>query len=269
MNGKMKHLTHLAVLLALTVMPWAGGCILISTEQEIAMGIEAAPQFEAEFGGRVPNPQLQQYVQDVGMKLAGVAEREMPYDFLVVNSDVPNAFALPGGKIFITAGLLSRLTNERQSAGVLGHEVGHVAARHNVKGMQRQMGAQILVDVAGRIAGADKAEAAKLGTKVVTSIATLKYGRGDEHEADMLGVRYLGRAGYNPYGMVEVIKVLKALAAGESGRLANIFASHPPTSERITNTEAEVRKQYPQASPDKPDPSMEKFLKMRALLPSP
>jgi len=276
----MKHLTPLAVLLALAVMPWAGGCvvnpatgkrqmILIPRDQEIAMGLEAAPKFEAEFGGRIPNPQLQQYIHDIGMKLAAVAERQVPYDFLAVNSDVPNAFALPGGKIFITAGLLSRLTNERQLAGVLGHEIGHVSALHNVQGMQQQMGAQILVELAGKIAGADKAEAAKMGTKVAASMATLKYSRTYEHEADTLGVRYLAKAGYNPYGMVEVLKVLHGLSKTEPGPLGAMFQTHPLTSARIAETEAEVRKAHPQADPDAPDPNIDRFGKMQALLRSP
>ena len=122
--------------------------IFISPEQEIAMGNQAAPQFESEFGGKVPNAELQAYVQSVGGRVAQLSDRQMPYEFTLVSSQVPNAFALPGGKMFITAGLMGRMTNERQLAAVLGHEVGHVAARHNVKGMQRQIGASVLVQIA-------------------------------------------------------------------------------------------------------------------------
>ncbi len=273
---KRRRLLNLSLLIAL-LTPMAGisvGCvlnpatgerdlILIPRDQEIAMGLEAAPQFEKQFGGRVADESVQAYVTKIGQSVSGVAERKMPYEFTLVTSEIPNAFALPGGKIFVTAGLMARLTNERQLAGVLGHEVGHVSALHNVKGMQRQMGAGLLVEVAGWAAGADKAGAAKAASKVAAAMAVTKYGRDDEYQADMLGVRYLAKAGYNPYGMVEVLQVLKGLSDSEPDTLAEMFQTHPLTSKRIAEAEQIVRDVRPDAKPDTPDPNIQRFLAIR------
>lgn len=242
--------------------------VLISRAQEIRMGREAAPDFEKQFGGRVPNEQLQQYVTMIGRKVSAQSDRAMPYEFLLVASDVPNAFALPGGKIFVSAGLVRRMTDERQLAAVLGHETGHVAAKHNVHAMQRQMGAAVLVDVAGALAGRDQAQAAKAAAKVVASIANLRYSRDDEYMADALGITYMTRAGYNPWGMVEMLTVLYNLNRSEPGSLGEMFQTHPLTSKRIDRARAIIRgnKQYQRFSPDALNSGKARFLKMRALL---
>jgi len=262
---------------ALLLVPCLAGCtknpatgksqlILISREQEIALGEEAAPQFEQEFDGRVANDQLQAYVQAVGRKVSDACERPMPYEFTLVRSDVPNAFALPGGKIFLTAGLMQRMTNERQLAAVLAHETGHVSALHNVAGMQRQMGAAVLVEIAGQIAGKEKADAAKAATQVVTSVATLKYSRDDEYQADDLGIRYMAKAGYNPYGMVELLTVLYKLAESEPGSLEELFQTHPLSSKRIQRAEDKVKDDYERFSRDAADPDQRHFQDMHGLL---
>ena len=118
------------------------------------MGLEAGPELAKQFGGEVPNAQLQNYVKGVGVKIASVCERgHLDFEYTLVSSKVPNAFALPGGQIFITAGLMSRMHNERELAAVLGHETGHVCALHNIKGMQRTMGADLLVQIANAARG--------------------------------------------------------------------------------------------------------------------
>ena len=158
----------LSLLLISIVLPVATGCstnpvtgkrelIAIPRSYEISMGLQAAPEVEKQFGGPVADATLQAYIQMVGKKVADVADRKMPYDFTLLNSEIPNAFALPGGKIFVTAGLMSRMTNERQLAAVLGHEIVHVAALHGVKGMQRGIGASVVVELAAAAAGEDKA----------------------------------------------------------------------------------------------------------------
>ena len=234
------------------------------------MGDEAAPKFEKEFGGSVPNAQLQAYVNGVGQAVAGVSDRAMPYEYKLVRSKVPNAFALPGGKIFITAGLLSLMDNERQLAAVLGHETGHVAAKHNVQGIQRQVGGAMLTEIAGAVAGKDRAEAAKKATQVVSSMVTLKYTRNDEYQADFLGMKYMTKAGYNPYGMVELLNKLKSLSDAEPGRLEEMFQTHPLTSKRIQEAQDTIDGDpaYRRFSPSSADPRQGRFLKMRALLSS-
>ncbi|MBE3068844.1 MAG: M48 family metalloprotease [Planctomycetes bacterium] len=265
---------------ALIALPALAGCstnpvtgrrelVLISGEQEVAMGLEAAPKFEEEFGGRVPNAQLQQYVQAVGQRVAAVSDRPMPYSYTLVASDVPNAFALPGGSIFITAGLMRRMMNEQQLAAVLAHETVHVAARHSVQGMQQQMGASVLVELAGRIVAPDKADAAQAVAKVVTSMGTLKYSRNDEYEADQVGIKYAARAGYNPWGMVELLTVLKSLSEKEPGTLSEMFMTHPLSSKRIEEAQQTIQADpaYAKWSASTKDPAADKFTTMRALLP--
>ena len=249
----------------------APGCgMLISRDQEIAMGIEAAPEFEKEFDGPVNNATLQAYIREVGAKVAAVSDRDMPYEYTVLKSDVPNAFALPGGKIYVTAGLMRRMANEQQLAAVLGHETGHVAEKHNVKGMERQMGVIIFAEVLGSVGGSTGA-AAEAGAKIAGSMVTMKYGRGDEHEADHVGLYYMEKAGYNPWGMVELLTILLNLSEKEPGALPPMFSTHPLSSERIAETKKAIEsddklKTY---SPDTLDPRAGRFLQMRALLPAP
>jgi len=240
--------------------------ILVSRDQEIALGREAAPKFEQEFGGRVPNETLQQYVRSVGAKIAATSDRPMPHEYTLVASDVPNAFALPGGLVFITAGLVRRMTNERQLAAVLAHETVHVAAKHSVQQMQKQMGAQLLVEIAGRVGG-EKGGAAADVAKIVATMATLKYSRDDEYQADAVGIRYAARAAYNPWGMIELLNVLKNLAEREPGTFGEMFQTHPMSSKRIQQAEQTLRNgAYARWSPTQRDPGEARFMRMRRLL---
>ena len=274
---RKKAIRIVGALLCLAV--FAAGCstnpvtgkrelVFISRDQEIQMGAEAAPEFEEQFGGKVPNQKLQDYVQMVGQKVAQHSHRDMPYEFVLVSSDVPNAFALPGGKIFITAGLMRRMTNERQLAAVLGHETGHVAAMHNVKGMQRQMGAAVLAELAAAVMGGDKGEAVKAGVKIAGSMANLRYSRDDEYQADDVGLGYMTEAGYNPWGMVELLTVLYNLNESEPGTLGEMFQTHPITSKRIERVREAIQSNddYRGYSADAKDPNRARFARMRAML---
>ncbi|HDZ20366.1 hypothetical protein LCGC14_0019360 [marine sediment metagenome] len=267
-----------AALAVLSASLFVGGCttnpatgkpmpIFISQDQEIAMGVEAAPKFEEEFGGRVPNEQLLAYVRMVGNKLAAVSDRQMPYEYTLVKSDVPNAFALPGGKIFVTAGLMRLMSNERQLAAVLGHETAHVAAMHNVMGMQRQMGTALLIKIAGSMAG-ENAGAAEAVTEVVATMASMSYSRKDELEADKYGMEYMTRAGYNPWGMVELLTVLLNLKESEPGMLDQLFSSHPASGERIADAKGmiETDDAYAGFTSTERDPDTDRFAQMHKLL---
>jgi len=239
--------------------------ILISEKQEIAMGLEAAPEFEKQFEGRVADPTLQAYVQEIGQRIAAVSDRNnLQYDYVLVSSKVPNAFALPGGKIFITAGLMSLMQNERELAAVLGHETGHVCAKHNVKGMQRQMGTALLIEVATKVA--DAGDTGKQVAKVVGSMVNMKYSRDDEYQADELGARYMTRAGYNPWGMVELLTVLLNLHDAEPSRLEEMFQTHPLSTKRIAQVTELIQREYAQHRQTSPDPKAKRFGGMRALL---
>ena len=273
----MKNFQRLALLVLALLATFSLGCtisdvtgrkefIMISPEEEIALGQQAGPEIEKEFNDKVPNERLQQYMANVGGKLAKVSDRSMPYEFALLASEIPNGFALPGGKIYVTAGLMSHMTNERQLAAVLAHEVVHVADKHSVKGLQRQMGAEILAELAGAAVGGDKAQTAQAAAQIATGVANLKYSRGDESTADAVGVEYMVRAGYNPWGMVELLELLQSLSNAERGLFGDFFATHPLTSKRIAEARDIVQKEYSQFSAVTPDPHEQDFMRMRSLL---
>ncbi|XOV75299.1 MAG: M48 family metalloprotease [Phycisphaerales bacterium] len=175
---------------------------LLSRSEEIQIGQEAAPELIAAYGGRVPSDQLQSYVTDIGMKLAAQTEGEnpsLPWSFIFLNSDVINAFALPGGQVFITRGLVERMDNEAQLAGVLGHEIAHVTARHANNRLVRQAGLSLAAAIGGVVIGSDE-DLQLLVNGLVTGagVYALTFDRGQESESDQLGMRYMAQAGYNP-----------------------------------------------------------------------
>ena len=230
----------------------------MSTEQEISLGSEAEPQFLQSYGGEIPDPQIQSYVSDLGQRLAAVSERpDLPWEFHAVNSEVINAFALPGGKIFITRGLISQMNNEAQLAGVLGHEVGHVTAQHIGQQMSRRMaiGAGVaLTSAALGIAAQTTGEewlqllgvGVGVGGTVGGSLYALDFGRDQESQADELGLRYMTKLGYNPLAQVQVMEIL-AQAGGGGGGGPEFLATHPYPETRIKRLHEQIEEQYPKA----------------------
>lgn len=213
-----------------------------SREEEIALGAQAAPQMVQEFGGEVANPALRGYVTEIGARLAALTEGSnpaLPWTFTLLNSDVINAFALPGGKVFISRGLAEKMSNEAQLAGVLGHEIGHVTARHTSERVSQARTAQIGAAVAGAILGAAGGDtAAQIGGyafEIGGQTILLKYSRDQESEADALGMRYMARAGYNPLGQRQVMEIL-AREAG-AGSAPEFFATHPSPQTRIARVQ--------------------------------
>ncbi|PKA82297.1 peptidase M48-like protein [Ulvibacter sp. MAR_2010_11] len=212
--------------------------ISLTTEEEIAIGLQSAPQMAQEYGGLYPDERMQAYVDMVGKKLVdNTVARETPYQYdfhLLADAETINAFALPGGQIFITYALLSKLENEDQLAGVLGHEVGHVLGRHSAERIANSefwqtisQGASVGADAGGIVAG--------IGQNVL-----LGNGRDDELESDDLGVRFMIKAGYDPYEMIDVMKILKA-AAGPS-RAPEFQSTHPDPENRIEHIKAAIKK---------------------------
>jgi predicted Zn-dependent protease len=216
------------------------GCA-ISEEKEIAMGRDAAPQFEREFGGLYPEPAVQNYVQEVGMELAANTRRpHLPWQFRVLNSQEVNAFALPGGFIYITRGLLDNLENEAQLASVLGHEVAHVAHRHSVQQIQRAQFAQGGALLAGIFVGGVAGDASNL----VASLALMRYGRGQEREADLSGLNYLVREGYEPRAMIQTMEILEASSGGRGGGGLDFLSTHPSPGNRQEYLAEQIDKRY-------------------------
>ena len=219
---------------------------LLSTEQEIALGAEAEPQFIEQNGGVIPAPEVRQYVSNLGRQLAAKSEQpDLPWEFHVLNTDVINAFALPGGKVFITRGLLSKMNNEAQLAGVLGHEIGHVTAEHTDQRMSYAYGVQIAaagLGVAAQATDEDWLRILGLGTQVAGTGFGLKFSRDQESQADELGVRYMTEAGYNPKGQVQVMEILKEASGGGGG--PEFLATHPLPETRIDRLEKHIKKEY-------------------------
>jgi predicted Zn-dependent protease len=240
----------------------------IPRDQEIQMGSEAAPKFVEQFGGEVDNGTVQAYVDEIGGAVAVQADRPMPYEFTLVRDETPNAFALPGGKVFITAGLMQLMQNERQLAAVLAHEVAHVSAEHNVDGLQRQMGAEVLNKLVSELVGGTTGQAAAAATQLASQMALLKYTRDDEYEADFYGIRFMARAGYNPWGMVELLERLNSLGGDGGGDLTEMFQTHPLTEKRISEAREAIRSNpdYERFSETAPDPDRQRYLNMRQLL---
>jgi predicted Zn-dependent protease len=213
----------------------------MSHSEQAALGAQTAPQFTQEMGGKIPSPQLQSYVDGIGKKLAALTEGDAPsypWEFNLVNTSDINAFALPGGKVFFTRGLAERLTTEAQMAGVIGHEIGHVAAEHGAQRIAKETLFSGAAGVAGVIVGSSSNKTVQeLGTIGVPalsaggSLVLLKYGRNEELEADRLGVRYMTKAGYNPHGQLEVMQLLQKLSAGSSQ--PTILSTHPDPAARI------------------------------------
>ncbi len=243
--------------LTLAVLMLLGGCKvneatgrrqwnLMSQEQEIALGEEAEPQFIQQNGGEIPSPEIRTYVSKLGHELAANSEKpDLPWEFHVLNTDVINAFALPGGKVFITRGLLSQMTNEAQLAGVLGHEIGHVTAEHTDERMSYAYGVQIAAaaaGVAGEATDQDWLRVLGLGTQVAGTGFGLKFSRDQESEADELGVRYMAEDGYNPKGQVQVMEILKAASGGGGG--PEFLATHPLPETRIKRLNKHIKNEF-------------------------
>lgn len=207
---------------------------------ELQVGQEHyAPLRQSQGGDFVLDAELVAYVQEVGQRVAAEADRELPYEFYVLNSSVPNAWALPGGKMAINRGLLTEMDSEAELAAVLGHEVVHAAARHGAQAQSRGallQGAVILGGVAVGVATEreDYATVAMLGGMVGAQLINQRYSRRAELEADRFGMVYMHRAGYNPEGAVALQESFVRLSEGrDSGFLAGLFASHPPSRERV------------------------------------
>lgn len=210
---------------------------LMSESQEAQAGQEAYPLYTQMSGGLFQDDTLQAYVQSVGERMARVSHRRnLSYQYNVVNSSEINAYALPGGKISITRGLLSHMQNEAQLAAVLGHETGHVAARHAAAGYTRQVLAGLLTAVGTAVLRSTNPQGGDLleqGGALAANLVLMKYSRDQERQADELGMEYLVRAGYNPEGMVQTMKILMEDREREPSAVEAMFQSHPLTSERM------------------------------------
>jgi len=232
--------------------------MLLTVADEIQLGREAAPEMTNELGGTYADPVISAYVQGVGRKVAAEALKvssDYPYTFDVLDTDVVNAFALPGGPVFITRGLLWQMQDESQLAGVLAHEVTHVAAQHSAQRISKAVGAEVILSVLKAAAGKGESADGSSSTaadiaKIVAGLVSLKYSRDDETEADLYGVDFMVRAGYQPTGLVRVMEMFKRLEqeAGSGG--PEFLRTHPNPKNRAAAIREAINEKHPGAETD-------------------
>ena len=218
----------------------------VSQSQEIAMGKENySPARQSQGGDYIIDPELTEYVQGIGKRLGAVSDRpDLPYEFVVLNDSVPNAWAMPGGKIAFNRGLLYELNSEAELAAVMGHEIVHAAARHGAKSMERgifMQGAMIAVGI-----GAQNTNYSNLivgGAQLGAALTTSKYGRDAESESDLYGMQYMKKAGYDPAAAVTLQETFVRLSADrKSNFIEGLFASHPPSPKRVADNKETLAK---------------------------
>jgi beta-barrel assembly-enhancing protease len=226
---------------------------IVSRGQEIQIGQENyAPMRQSEGGDYVVLPELTAYVNEVGQKLAAasgtitVKQRELPYEFKVLNSSVPNAWALPGGKIAVNRGLLTELNSEAELAAVLGHEIVHAAAGHGARAQDRgvlMQGGMVLAQIGVAMGGVDEqvGDLVLAGSGVGAQLVTMRYGREAELESDLYGTRLMKAAGYDPAAAITLQETFVRLSEGRKQNwLQGLFASHPPSQERVAKNRETV-----------------------------
>jgi beta-barrel assembly-enhancing protease len=220
--------------------------ISMSTEQEIAMGLQSTPQMMAEMGGEIKGQEADALVRRVGEKLIKSSEAintgyRDNFNFHLINDrQTINAFALPGGQVFITAALLERLENEDQLAGVLGHEIGHVVARHSAEKLAQMELAQGLTGAVTMATYNPSNPNSSYIAQSVANMLSLKYGRDQELQSDDLGVRFMMQAGYTPEELIGVMEILKQASGGQ--RVPEFQSTHPDPENRKEKIEEAIKK---------------------------
>ena len=228
--------------------------IKMTPDQEIKLGLQGAPEMAAQFGGLYQDEQVQMGVKEIGQQVvrsSGAARSPYEFDFHVLaDPNTVNAFALPGGQIFITYALLSKLETPGQLAGVLGHEIAHVVGRHSAEQISKQQLTQGLTGAA--VVAAYDPENPNMYSaamaQIIAQMITMKYGRDDELEADHLGVKYMSEANYNPESMVGVMKILAS--SGSPNRSPEFMSTHPDPGNRVERIKEAISVEYPGGVPD-------------------
>ncbi|MHC4646709.1 MAG: M48 family metallopeptidase [Planctomycetota bacterium] len=215
--------------------------MFFSEKHDVEIGRQYAPEIEKQLDGRIDNNDLQDYLNNVGQRIARVCHRPyLEYHFTAVNHESLNALALPGGYIFITKGMLEKLQTEAQLAGILAHEISHVVARDSMNAMSNQIGMNTLM-VAALMTAHNPPRGAVAAASVTQQLLGLSYSREDERQADLGGLRYMVRARYNPYGIVETMEILEN---EQKVRVVEFFSTHPSPYNRITYLARRIEADY-------------------------
>ena len=271
-------MTRARCLTAVTVLFWtaASGCVTnpntgkhvpaaLTEDNQVNLGRTLAPEFEKHFGGRLSNTEVQAYVRHVGLRIgAATTERRLSYEYVVLSSSVPGTYSLPGGKIYITSGLVKVLNSERELAAALAHETGHVIAMHGLIHLQEQ---QISVPEIVRTSFGSDAEGKPIGSpsRALGSLTSLSHPPSHEQQADDYAMVILDRSGYNPIAMVELLQSLSALKESNPGLIAEMCRRHPLTPSRLEWVRSAVGR-YGEARDRPPDWDAGQFQKIKGLL---
>ena len=215
-----------------------------STETEMKMGKQYAMMVE-QTARMIQDPVVNEYVNRIGQNLVRNSDAKVPFTIKVIDSDEINAFALPGGFFYVNSGLILAADEEAELAGVMAHEIAHVAARHQMQQMTRLQYANMATIPLIFVGSWGVYQAASLAINLALPVTFMKFSRGFESEADYLGVQYMYKAGYDPQAFVSFFEKIEAKDKKKPGTLAKAFASHPPTPDRITHTEDEIKRILP------------------------
>lgn len=240
------------VLSSLAAAGWLVGCatnpvtgesqfMLVSENQEIALDKQNSPhQFSADYGA-VQDGRLNAYVSQTGRRLSGLSHRpHMPYSFRVVNANYINAYAFPGGSIALTRGIMLKMRNEGELAALMGHELGHVNARHTAEIMSKSHLANLALGSLAYVGGDLAAQLGAMGSGALLA----SYSRDNERQADALGMEYMVKAGYGPDGMVGLMDILNKMSEGKLSAAELLFSTHPMSSERYNEAVHTARTTY-------------------------
>lgn len=269
---KICRIPQLTLWVTLSVVTGSGffGCAgrisdinIFTDTQEVQLGKQFSREIEKEIK-IYTDPIVTAYINQLGQHLANHSQRRnITYHFKVVNTDVVNAFAIPGGYLYVNIGLIRAAENESELAGVIGHEIGHVVGKHGVKQMTRQLG---LAAVAQLALGEDQSKLKQMVAGLAANGVLMKYSRDAEREADIYAVQEMYDAGIDPEGMATFFEKLLKLRKGRPSKLEQLFATHPPTTERITAVRLQIAR-LPRKSNLKKDSG--RFHQIKRRLPPP
>jgi len=236
--------------------------VSLSTDQEVALGVQSAPQMIQEMGGEVspsdPQAKEVEYIGNRVWKRSDAAKSPYPYHYhLLSDRQTVNAFALPGGEVFITKGLLDKLTTEGELAGVLGHETGHVVERHVAQQMaQTNLGQSFVTAVGVASSGDQHGMSQTMIASMVNKMTQLHFSRGDESQADQKGLEFMTQAGYDPRAMLKVMEVLQKVTNEQGGRQPQMLQTHPYPEARMQEINQWLAKNYPNGATGLADPPL-------------